>query len=78
MVSRVGFVYDGDGNLIEEQQTSFAETLPPEMLASLNEAQSNTMREMLSVGGEPMRRLHRYNEQGRRIESRWGMGPLGS
>ena len=78
LLSRVEFSYDRDGNLIEEAQTRAAETLPPEMFTSLNEAQLKTVRAMLGAGDEPTRRQHRYNEQGRRAETRSRIGPLGS
>lgn len=31
----------------------------------------------MGTPGKPIRRVHRYDEQGRRIETRGGMGPLG-
>jgi hypothetical protein len=76
-LSHVEFGYDREGNLVEEAQTHVAETLPPEMLASLNQAQLQTVRGLLGAAGEPMRRMHRYNEQGRRVETRSRMGPFG-
>ena len=76
MLSRVEFRYDGDGNLIEEAQTNLAERLSPQMLASLNQAQLEAVRALLG-GGEPIRRMHLYNEQGRRAETRSRMGKLG-
>jgi YD repeat-containing protein len=107
-LSRVEFRYDPDGNLVEEAQTIAAEMLPPEMLASMNPAQSETMRRLFGMAGEPMRTMHSLqqlraqrtrsarllgksfrscvaalrglcacNEQGRRIETRSRMGPLG-
>ena len=77
LLSRVAFGYDRDGNLVEEAQTNIAETLPPEMLTSLNQAQLDAVRALLGAAGEPIRRTHRYNEQGRRVETRSRMGLLG-
>ncbi len=76
LLSRVEFKYDRDGNLIEEAQTHVAEMLPPEMLAAMNPAQLETVRALFGAGGEPIRRMHRYNEQGRRAETHLRMGPL--
>jgi hypothetical protein len=76
LLSRVEFRYDQDGNLIEEAQMNLAERLPPEILASLNQAQLEAVRALLG-GGEPIRRIHRYDEQGRRAETRSRMGLLG-
>jgi hypothetical protein len=76
LLSRVEFRYDQDGNLVEEAQTKVAEMLPPEMLASMNQAQLETVRGLLGADGEPIRRMHRYNEQGQRTETRWRVGSL--
>jgi hypothetical protein len=77
LLSRVEFRYDRAGNLFEEAQTNAANTLPPAMLASLNNAQLETVHTLFGVAGEPRRRIHRYNEQGRRVETRARMEPLG-
>ncbi|HYZ87105.1 MAG TPA: hypothetical protein VE621_22000 [Bryobacteraceae bacterium] len=76
-LSRVEFLYDDAGQLIEEAQTNSDEVLPPEMLASLNPAQLQTVRGLFGAGGESMRRTHAYDGQGRRIETRQNIGPLG-
>ena len=76
-LSRVEFRYDDAGQLMEEAQTNSDEVLPPELLASLNPAQLQTVRGFFGVGGEPIRRTHVYDEQGRRVETRSNMGPLG-
>jgi hypothetical protein len=76
-VSRVEFWYDEVGHLVEESQTNAEEALPPEMLASLNPAQLATVRALFGAGGEPIRRMHRYDGQSRRIETRSSIGPLG-
>jgi YD repeat-containing protein len=77
LLSRVEFRYDAAGNLVEEAQTNVTETLPSEMLRSLNQAQLDTVRTVLGAGGESIRRVHSYDEQGRRVETRWRMGLLG-
>jgi YD repeat-containing protein len=77
LLSHVEFRYDGDGNLVEEAQTTVAEMLSPQMLASLNQAQLETVRGLLGAAGHPKLRIHRYDERGRRIETRSPMGPLG-
>jgi len=74
---RVEFRYDNAGNLIEEAQTNVTETLPSEMLRSLNQAQLETVRTVLGTAGESIRRNHSYDEQGRRVETRWRIGRLG-
>jgi hypothetical protein len=76
LLSRVELVYDHEGHLVEEAQTRVAETLPPEMLAGMNPAQLEAVRRLFGAGGD--RRLHRYDAQGRRIETCSTLfGPLG-
>jgi hypothetical protein len=65
-LSRVEFLYDAAGNLVEETQTVTKDTLPPELLAQMNPAQ---LEGMLAVLGNPMRRRHRYDPQGRRTDT---------
>jgi YD repeat-containing protein len=77
LLSRVEFSYDADANLIEEAQTNTADTVAPEMLTALNPAQLETVRAMLGAAGEPIRRMHRYDGNGRRIETRSRMGLVG-
>lgn len=77
ILSRVAFSYDRNGNLTEEAQTRFAETLPPEMLAALNPAQLATISTLFGTSDEPIGQLHRYNEQNRRVETRTGKSALG-
>jgi hypothetical protein len=47
------------------------------MLASLNQAQLETVRALFGAGGKPIQRTHRYDGQGRRAETRSQIGPLG-
>ena len=76
-LGRVEFRYDDAGRLMEEAQTRSEEVLPPEMLASLNPAQLHTVRGFFGGGGDSIRRTHAYDEQGRRVETRSNIGPLG-
>jgi hypothetical protein len=79
-LSCVEFRHDEAGHLIAEARTNGEETLPPlppEMLASLNQAQLETVRALLGAGAERVRRTHRYDGQGRRAETRTRIGPLG-
>lgn len=70
-LSRVAFTHDSDGNLTEEAQNNLARQLPPALLATFNAAQLEALARF------QIRRTHRYDEHGRRIESRMQMGPLG-
>jgi hypothetical protein len=72
-LSGVEFRYDTAGNLVEEAQTTAAEALPEEMKMSLKEAQLETVR---ALCGATM--MHRYNEQGSRVETRLRFGPVGA
>lgn len=72
LLSRVEFRYDGAGNLIEEEQIRENSNLSPEMLAHLNPAQADAVRKLL----ENSRRCHRYDDQGRRIETIANMGAM--
>jgi len=70
-LSRVALTYDADGQLTEEVQENVARPLPPALLATLNAAQRE------ALAGFQIRRMHRYDQHGRRTESRTQMGPLG-
>ena len=69
-LTRVELRYDEAGRLVEEVQSKY--TLPAEMLACFDEAQKETVRAAFSA-----RRTHRYDELGRRVQTRLQMGPLG-
>jgi hypothetical protein len=71
-LSRVEFLYDTAGNLVDESQTTAVEALPAEMTASLNQAQLETVR---ALCGAAM--MHRYDEQGHRVETRSRLGSIG-
>jgi hypothetical protein len=77
LLSRVEFSYDADTNLIQETQTNAADMLPPEMIMAMNPAQLETLRAMLGASGERIRRMHRYDAKGRRVETRSQIGLLG-
>jgi YD repeat-containing protein len=75
-LSRVEFLYDKAGHLLEEAQTMMAEMLPPGMLVGMSPARLEAMRSLL--GAVPLRRLHRYDARGHRIETSSSLfGPLG-
>ena len=75
-LSRVEFVYDDTGNLVEEAQTMAADVLPAEMLAALTSGELETMRALLGAGAA--RRQHCYDARGLRIETHTRMfGALG-
>jgi len=75
-LSRVELRYDDAGRLVEEAQTNSQEVLPPEMLADLNTAQLEIVRRFFGAGTESIRRIHAYDEHGRRVETRTKIGPL--
>ena len=76
MLSRVEFTYDGMGHLVEEAQTMIVEALPPEVLAGMSSAQLESVRALFGAG--LARHLHRYDCEGRRIETHGSMfGALG-
>lgn len=77
-LSRVEFVYDEAGHLLEEAQTRLADVLPSETVSKMDPAQLEAIRTLLGVGGEPTRRRHRYDGRGHRIETSSSLfGPLG-
>ncbi len=77
-LSRVEFRRDAAGNLVEEAQTRMVDILPADLTASLGPAELEAMRAALGTLSEPVRQIHRYDEQGRRVESRTDIGRLGS
>jgi hypothetical protein len=44
-----------------EAQTRAAEALPADVLTELNAAQLDAVRALLGAGGDPVRRVHRYD-----------------
>jgi YD repeat-containing protein len=72
LLKRIELHYDPAGNLVEEVQAPAGDVLPAASPDNLSPAQLETMRALLLV-----RNLHRYDGQGRRIETQLQMGPLG-
>jgi hypothetical protein len=68
-LSRVDFLYDDAGRLVEEAQIRFEPCLPPEALEGMSPAQLEAVRQLLGPGAPPSRRLHRYDSRGHRIET---------
>ena len=75
LLSGVALRYDERGNLVEEAQSNADEAVPTALRDSLNAEQLETIRVFFGVS-EPNRRLHRYDERCRRIESYSRIGPL--
>jgi hypothetical protein len=75
LISRVVFTYNAGGNLIEELQTR-----PPHAFANLfgdvPPEQLETLCAMFQSASEPMRIKHRYDHDGRRVETRCQFGVL--
>lgn len=76
-LSRVEFVYDHDGNLVEEAQSNSVETLPSEVRTSLSPAHLETLKSLFGMAGEPIRRKHVYDGHGRRIATGSRMSRFG-
>lgn len=72
-ISHVELSYDENGNLIEEEQIRPIEMLSAEARTGMNEAQMKAMHALFNS----MRRTHRYDENGRRVETRTYMGQIG-
>ena len=70
-LSRVEFLYDGAGNLIEETQIREEPGLSPKMIARLNPAQRLAFLDLART-----QRFHRYNDRSRRIETVFRLGKL--
>lgn len=77
-LARVTFARDDAGHVLEETMTRTDLGLPRELLAELDPAQLQSVRALMGAGGEPVRHVHRYDDRGRRIETRDELfGPLG-
>jgi YD repeat-containing protein len=78
LLSRVTLRYDDAGRMVEESQTAELEsTFPPGMDARLNPAQLQTLKAMVGEGGQRWKRVHRYDAEGRRVETLIRLGALG-
>jgi YD repeat-containing protein len=76
VLNRIAFTYDGDGNLIEELQTSASDTFE-NLFSEAPPDQVDALRVMYQSATEPMRVTHRYDHQGRRVETRRRLGLIG-
>jgi hypothetical protein len=80
ILSRVTLHYDDAGRVVEESQTTeMEEALPTEMLDQLNPAQLQSIKAVfgLGEGRQKWTRVHRYDDEGRRIETVFHFGTLG-
>ena len=75
VLGRVNLRYDEKGNMVEELQSNSREALPQELIASLNPEQLDAVGTLFGIAA-PNRRVHRYDQRGRRIETRRRMGPM--
>jgi YD repeat-containing protein len=73
LLSEVRFSYDPDGRLIEEMNTRFAE-LPSSEASSLNPAQLRSLSALFGGIEDPIRKTHRYDQLGRKVETRLYLG----
>jgi YD repeat-containing protein len=71
LVNRVEFVYDDAGRLIEE---AWNQPFPAAMLEQVGPEQTQALRALFEG---LWRRRHRYDAQGRRVETTTEFGPLG-
>lgn len=78
LLMRIEFVYDAAGHLMEERVMRTVDALPPEMRAQMNPAELEAVRRIMGSPSEPGRVVHRYDERGRRVETRSRLlGPVG-
>jgi hypothetical protein len=75
LVSRVVFTYDAGGNLIEELQTR-AEGAFVNLFKDVSPDQLDSLRAMFQSASEPTRIKHRYDHDGRRVETHLRFGLL--
>ena len=75
LLNRVALTYDANGNLIEELQTQISDRFenlfseaPPDQVAAL--------RAMFQSVSKPLRITHRYDDEGRRVETHSQIGLL--
>ena len=77
LLSRIELTYDQNGKLIKEAQVRAEPVFPPEILESLSEEECAVFSGFLGESGKFTTRVHRYDENGHRVESSLKMGPLG-
>ena len=73
LLRRVGFLYDSAGRLIEEAQEEVASAFPTEVLEQGTAAQVAALRAVFAS----VKIFHRYDDTGRRAETRFEIGRLG-
>jgi len=70
VLTRVRLTYDERGLLVEETQTIVEVAVPEEVLAQLTPSQLEEFRTVFGEGRVHTHRVHRYDVDGRRIETR--------
>ena len=70
VLTRVSLAYDERGLLIEETQTVIELPLPEDVRSKLATSDLEEFRAILGGGRVPNRRVHRYDADGRRVETR--------
>ena len=73
LLNRVAFTYDADGNLIEELQTRASDSFD-DLFSEAPPDQVAVLRAMFQSVSEPLRITHRYDREGRRVETRRQLG----
>ena len=73
VLNRIAFTYDADGNLIEEVQMSASDTFD-DLFAEAPPDEVAAHRALLQSVTEPMRATHRYDDEGRRVETHRQLG----
>ncbi len=78
-VVRVALRYDEEGRLVEVSQTAAINNfLPPELRARANPAQVQRLKAILGNVKEGWRRTHRYDREGRCVETTTYWGSMGT
>jgi hypothetical protein len=75
LLSRVALSYDVDGNLIEELQAREPHVFA-DLFASVPDAERDAVRAVVQSIAEPVGITHRYDQRGRRVETRMRFGLL--
>lgn len=77
LLNAISFLYDNDGNLLEESQNRPADTMPPEITSLLPPAQQLAAAKLLGFNKGQIT-SHKYDPGGRRVETRSSIGALSS
>ncbi len=75
LLRRADFTHDQAGRLTQEVHATFPLEFTPEISSHMTPAQLETIRSLL---GGSIRRVHKYDDHGRRSETRLQFGPVGS